>query len=179
MRVYFHYCLPGFSNCYCLAQDKRALIIDPGAMDIELLNMIEKNNLNLDAILLTHSHKHHIGGLETILKVYRTEIYAASEKYATVMLHDGDTVKIGPFSVKASLVPGHSSDSMVFHIENMLFTGDALSAGLKGSTVSAYGEKMQMAALQSKVFSLPEETVIFPGHGPPSTIEVEKRYNIK
>ena len=66
---------------------------------------------------------------------------------------------------------------MVFKIGRMLFTGDALSAGLIGKTASNYGDATELAALRSKLFSLPYDCTVFPGHGPPSSLESERRFN--
>jgi glyoxylase-like metal-dependent hydrolase (beta-lactamase superfamily II) len=186
VRVYFHYCLPGFSNCYCIAPNstqercRETLLIDPGSMDEELLTIIERNNFKLAGILITHNHKRHIRGLKTLLKIYPVTVYMVKplpELESAVTLHDGEELDIGPFKVQTLFIPGHSADSTAYYIENLLFTGDALTAGLAGSTVSSYGAKMQMTALRSKVFSLPDETIVLPGHGPPSTVEAERRFN--
>jgi glyoxylase-like metal-dependent hydrolase (beta-lactamase superfamily II) len=66
---------------------------------------------------------------------------------------------------------------VIYKIEHMLFTGDALNAGLLGTTASSYGAEVQMNALRTKIISLPGNYGIFPGHGPPSTLEAEKRFN--
>jgi glyoxylase-like metal-dependent hydrolase (beta-lactamase superfamily II) len=93
------------------------------------------------------------------------------------MVKDGETFDIGSFHIEAITVPGHSADSAVYKIERLLFTGDALNAGLVGTTVSSYGAEVQMNALRTKIFSLPGNYGIFPGHGPPSALEVERRFN--
>jgi glyoxylase-like metal-dependent hydrolase (beta-lactamase superfamily II) len=65
----------------------------------------------------------------------------------------------------------------VYLIDTMLFTGDVLTAGLVGSTASAYGAATQMNKLRSRLLSLPGDYLVFPGHGPPSTLEAERRFN--
>jgi glyoxylase-like metal-dependent hydrolase (beta-lactamase superfamily II) len=183
VRIFFHYCLPGFTNCYCIAPNKdqprsdEALLIDPGSMDKDLLNLIEQHNFRLRGVLLTHSHEHHTQGLKTLRKIYQVPVYAVKEQIADTMVHDGEQLEVGPFIVRIMLVPGHAADCAAYLIENIIFTGDALTAGLTGSTISPYGAKLQMAALQSKLFSLPDEIVLMPGHGPPSTVESERRFN--
>jgi glyoxylase-like metal-dependent hydrolase (beta-lactamase superfamily II) len=93
------------------------------------------------------------------------------------MVRDGDILSIGTFTVEVISVPGHSADSAVFKIDRMLFTGDALTAGLIGRTISAYGDMIQMTALEGRVLSLPGDYTVFPGHGPPSSLEAERKYN--
>ncbi|GHU78738.1 hypothetical protein FACS189462_3900 [Spirochaetia bacterium] len=194
MKLYFHYCRYGFSNCYVLGTDpaddpaahqdaalREAIIIDPGAMDEAILKSIENNNYKLRGVLITHDHLNHVHGLRTLERIYNTDIYAVNpviREHRTKRLRDGDTVTIGPFKIKVMSVPGHSSDSAIFRIDHLLFTGDALSAGLVGSAPSSYGAAVQMAALRSKILSLPGDFTVLPSHGPPSTLEVERRYNV-
>jgi glyoxylase-like metal-dependent hydrolase (beta-lactamase superfamily II) len=201
MKLFFHYCVQGFSNCYILGSDfpesgeaalpqepgparqetaPQAIIIDPGAMDKGILNFIENNNYTLQGVLITHEHRTHVRGLRTLKRIYSADIYAANHiilEHRTSRVKDGDTLRIGPFTVEVITVPGHSADSAVFKIGRLLFTGDALTAGMVGSTVSSYGATVQMTALRSKIFSLPGDFTVLPGHGPPSTLEAERRFN--
>jgi glyoxylase-like metal-dependent hydrolase (beta-lactamase superfamily II) len=191
MKLFFHYCSFGFSNCYILGTEPDpaapkgrfsgdAIIIDPGNMDETILNFIEHNNYRLRGVLLTHDHPNHVHGLRTLKRIYNVALYAVNRSIMdlkTSMVKDGDAFAIGPFQVEALTVPGHSSDSAIYKIDHMLFTGDALNAGLVGTTASSYGAEVQMNALRTKIFSLPGNYGIFPGHGPPSTLETEKRFN--
>jgi glyoxylase-like metal-dependent hydrolase (beta-lactamase superfamily II) len=202
VKLFYHYCRFGFSNCYILGTDipeeeesgkadsgepsrperapREAVIVDPGEMDKQILRFIENNDYNLRGVLITHDHLNHVRGLGTLKRIYRTEIYAVNpviREHKTNMVRDGDIVAIGSFKFHVISTPGHSSDSAVFMTERMLFTGDSLSAGLVGRTASAYGARVQMTALQSKILSLPGDFVILPSHGPPSTLEAERRYN--
>ena len=192
MRLYFHYCPSGFSNCYILGTDspennpeptdsKEAIIIDPGTMDLEVLNIIEDNNYSLRGVLITHDHSHHIHGLKTIMRIYDTEIFAvnpAVKDLRATLVRDGEIIDIGPFKVEVISIPGHSADSAVYRVDNLLFTGDTLSAGLTGSTASSYAAATQIVALRSKLFSLPGDYTILPGHGPPTSLEAERRFNL-
>ncbi|MDR1949445.1 MAG: MBL fold metallo-hydrolase [Spirochaetaceae bacterium] len=191
MKLFFHYCPFGFSNCYVLGAEKpadeggktgdpMALLVDPGVMDKVILNFIENNNYTLGGVLITHDHRNHVHGLRTLRRIYNTEIYAINHiilDYRTTMVRDGDVFDIGPFSLEVISVPGHSSDSAVFKVERFLFTGDALSAGLVGSTASSYGAAVQTTALRSRIFSLPGDYIVLPGHGPPSSLEAERCFN--
>ncbi|MDR0760208.1 MAG: MBL fold metallo-hydrolase [Treponema sp.] len=194
MKLFFHYCLPGFNNCYILGTDEErtcyktaqgaaqeAIIIDPGVMDEEILNFIEKNEYTLRAVLLTHDHDGHVRGLRTLKRIYTAaEIYAVNpliQDLRVTLIRDGDILDIGPFHIEVISTPGHSSDSTIFKIGNLLFTGDAISAGLVGTTASSYGAAIQMTALRSKILSLPGDFTILPGHGPPTSLEAERRFN--
>lgn len=180
MKLYVHYCSFGFNNCYVMGIDDEAIIIDPGRIDSDILDSIEKNNYRLRAVLVTHDHSTHVYGLRTLERIYRSEIYAVNPMVAdhkTGLVKDGDVLALGPFRVAVISVPGHSADSAVFKIEHLLFTGDALTAALVGSTQSFYGEEVQIAALRNKIFALPGDYVVLPGHGPPSTLEAERRFN--
>ena len=204
MRLYFHYYQGGFSNCYILgtgmsaesednaqnnsqtnaqnsADQDEAIIIDPAIMDPTLLKIIEGNNFTLRGIFITHDHPHHVNGIRAILRIYDTEIYAINPivaGYKSIHVHDEEIVQAGPFKVEVFSIPGHSSDSAVFKVDRHLFTGDAMSAGLLGSTSSSYAATNQNSALRRKILSLPGDYTVLPGHGPPSTLEAERRFNL-
>jgi len=183
MKLFFHYCSFRFNNCYILGGDDNsdAIIVDPGSMDEQILEYIEKNNLNLRAALITHDHSGHVHGLRTLLRIYQLEIFAINRSVLdnrTTPVKDGDRINIGPFAVEVISIPGHSADSVVYRIGNLLFTGDVLTAGLVGSTASAYGAATQISKLRSRLFSLPGDYTVLPGHGPPSTLDAERRYNV-
>ena len=183
MKLFFHYCSFGFSNCYVLGTEgsRDAIIIDPGSMDKQLLEHIEDNDFNPSAVLITHNHLGHVHGLRTLCRIYNSEIYAINRvvlDIKTTPVKDGDKVSIGPFSVGVISIPGHSADSAVYLIDNLLFTGDVLTACMVGSTASAYGAATQMNKLRSRLLSLPGDYVVLPGHGPPSSLEAERRFNV-
>jgi glyoxylase-like metal-dependent hydrolase (beta-lactamase superfamily II) len=189
MKLFFHYCPYGFSNCYVLGEEpsqektpqpRTAIIIDPGNMDEQILEFIENNNYSLRGVLITHDHTNHVHGLHTLSRIYNAEIYAINHivmDIKTNMVKDGEIIEIGPFRIGVISVPGHSSDSAVFRVERLLFTGDTLTAGLLGQTASTYGAAIQMTALRSKILSLPGDFTVLPGHGPPSSLEAERRFN--
>ncbi|HBG36831.1 MAG TPA: MBL fold metallo-hydrolase, partial [Treponema sp.] len=79
MKVYFNLSLEGFSNCYVVTnpEKKAAIIIDPGTVTKEILLQIEREQLNLEAVLITHNHESHLKGLATLRKIYTPKIYAA------------------------------------------------------------------------------------------------------
>jgi len=187
MKLFFYYCSYGFSNCYILGsenedpnQQNTAIIVDPGSMENATLETIENNNFDLKAVLITHDHLPHVRGLRTLKRIYNAEVFAVNQnvlEHKTTLVKDGDELKIAGFPVEVISIPGHSSDSAVYKIDNLLFTGDVLTAGLVGSTASAYGAATQMNKLRSRLLSLPGDYIVLPGHGPPSTLEAERRFN--
>lgn len=184
MRLYFHYCLFGFTNCFVLGTEgsdgREALVIDPGCMDEKIVNFIEKNEYTIRGILVTHDHINHVHGLKTLRKIYDAPVYAVNHdicEHRAIIVHDEEDLQIGPFGVRVLSVPGHSSDSAVYQIGHLLFTGDALSAGLVGRTASSYGTTIQAMAIRKKLFSLPGNYTVLPGHGPPSSLDAERRFN--
>ena len=201
MKLFFHFCPSGFSNCYLLGTDfppaeneqteasltkeaappREAIIIDPGNMDSSVIGLIENNDYTLRAVFITHDHPHHVRGLKTIMKIYDTEIFAinpAIMEYRTTLVKDGDIIDIGSFRTEVISIPGHSADSAIYKIERLLFTGDTLTAGLVGSTASNYASATQASALRKKLLSLPGDYTVLPGHGPPSSLEAERRFNL-
>jgi len=187
VKLFFHFCPSGFSNCFLLGSDspnetsqREAILVDPGNMDSGVLRLIEDNDYSLRGVLITHDHAHHVRGLKTIMKIYDTEIFAINPvimEYRTTLVKDGDIINIGPFKTEVISIPGHSADSAIFKIERFLFTGDALTAGLVGNTASSYASATQASALQKKLFSLPGDYTVLPGHGPPTSLEAERRFN--
>lgn len=180
MKLFFHYCSYGFSNCYILGEGNTAIVVDPGGMDNVILQTIENNDFNPAAVLITHDHVGHVHGLRTLKRIYNSEVFAVNQiimENKTTLVKDGDIINIAGFKAEVISIPGHSSDSVVYRIGALLFTGDVLTAGLVGSTASAYGAATQMNRLRSRLISLPGDYVVLPGHGPPSTLEAERRFN--
>jgi len=183
MKLFFHYCSFGFSNCYILGKEggPESMLVDPGNMDKQILEFIEGNNLYPKAILITHDHPGHVHGIRTLKRIYQSEVFAINRvvrDHKTTPVKDGDRIDIGPFTVEVISIPGHSADSAVYKIDRLLFTGDVLTAGMVGTTASAYGAATQLNTLRSRLFSLPGDYTVLPGHGPPTSLEAERRFNI-
>jgi len=188
MKIFVHYCTYGFSNCYILGTDiddkdapRDAVVVDPGSMETPQLDFIEKNDYKLRGILITHDHLNHVHGLRTLMRIYDARIYAVNpvvQSHKAAVIRDGDVLNLGNITITVITVPGHSPDSAVYRINQTLFTGDTITAGLLGTTISSYGRTKQMDGLRSKVLSLPGNLVILPGHGPPSSLDAERRHNI-
>jgi len=184
MKVFPHFVIVGFSNSYLIASDNGhdhdAVIIDPGIFDSKLLKMIEDNKLYIKKILVTHAHKAHIDGITTLLKIYDAKIYAFRDKileFKTISVKQNKTIECGPLCFKVIETPGHSRDSLVFKIDNYLFTGDILTSGKIGSYVHESARNLILSSIREKLFPFGDETIVFPGHGPPTKLGIERLYN--
>lgn len=183
MTVFFHYSLHGFANVYLVGNDTtmEAAIVDPAAFTLGLLNFIEDKGYVVKAVLITHNHPHHVDGLRTLLRIYDAAVYSSNATIGDVpcrMVRDAEVFTVCGLEVQALSVPGHSADSMAYLFDKIVFTGDALHAGLIGKTMSQYGNKLLKEQLSKKVLSLSDDCLVLPGHGPPSSIGAEKLYNL-
>ena len=183
MTVFFHYSLYGFANVYLVGNDetREAVVVDPAAFTIGLLDFIEGKGYTPKAVLVTHSHAHHVDGLRTLLRIYDAEVYSSNAMIGEVKcrtVRDAERFVACGLEVEALSVPGHSPDSIVYRIEKLFFTGDALHAGLVGKTASQYGSRLLKEQLSRKVLNQDDDCIVLPGHGPPSTIGAEKLYNL-
>jgi glyoxylase-like metal-dependent hydrolase (beta-lactamase superfamily II) len=183
VTVFFHYSLYGCANVYLVGNDqtKEAIIVDPASFTVGLLKFIEDRGFDITSVLLTHNHQHHINGLRTLLKIYDATVYSSNtmiEAPSCQLIHDGEIFQAGGITVEALSVPGHSADSMAFRIGKLVFTGDCLHAGLIGKTLSQYGLSLLKEQLGLKILSLPDDCILLPGHGPPSSVGIEKLYNV-
>ncbi len=185
MKIYFHLTLEGFTNCYVVVNDDpnvmEALIVDPGKISNEIIDQIENGGYKLTAVLITHNHTNHVRGLSTLDKIYSPTVYAADYEIAkshSVVLHGDGTFTAAGLEIKYYSVPGHTPDSMVYKIGDVIFTGDTLTSGIIGETTSQYSKKMLSSKIQEKIFSQTDRTVIMPGHGPPTTVLAEKQFNL-
>lgn len=191
-------------NCYFLVgeHERATIIFDPGAEAEEIINVIETNNLNPFAIVLTHSHYDHIGALNEIRNTYRVPVYQSSlekewwtdpnlngsghnpsvedviiEKPADFYLDQTGACQIGEFTFELQHIPGHSPGSLVFIFKDKGFAivGDVIFQGSVGRTdFPGYGNhETLIEGINKYIVPLPGETVLFPGHGDPTTVQEE------
>lgn len=182
MRLFPHFSVVGFSNSYLLgpSSGEDAVLIDPGTFDTHLLQLIEGNGLYIRSILVTHAHTAHIDGIRTLLKVYESSIYSYRSSVAghpATAVRNGDVISLGELVFRVYETPGHSSDSVVFHMDRYLFTGDTLAAGSIGTTNDGYARGLELASIRKKILTLDDSVLIFPGHGPPSRVGIERQHN--
>jgi len=182
MKIYHHLDFAKLTNCYLVVNEvtKQALIIDPCKISNALIAQIERENYDLVAVLITHKHSNHYRGLKTLRKIYDFYVYAADNELANGMtiLKDEGVKKIAGLDVEYFSLPGHSADSIVYKINNVLFTGDVIFAGTIGSSSCAYTKRHLCNGIMSKIFTMNDDTVIMPGHGPMTSVGVEKQFNL-
>lgn len=183
MKIYCHVNPQGFSNTYIITNEKskEAIIIDPGQMNEEIIAQIESNGLKFTSVLITHNHPSHVNGLKTMLKIYSPKIYGADWEIAgkeTIVLNGDGKMRLAGMTVHYMTLPGHTADSMIYKIGNVLFTGDTISAGEIGSTNSSYSSHILRRNINEKILSQQENTVIMPGHGPPTSVVAERNFNM-
>ncbi len=183
MKIYKHYSIYGFSNSYTVVNEetRSAIVVDPAEVTVDMIEQIEEKSYTLDAVLVTHNHIHHCRGLKTLMRIYSPRIYASNAKifnFPCCKVRDREVFEEGGLSIQAIAMPGHSQDSMIFAIDSSLFTGDAIHAGILGKTTSAFNARSLNERLMTRLAHLPDDSLIFPGHGPPTTLGTEKKFNI-
>ncbi len=170
------------ANSYlaCCEESREALLVDVPAWEPRMAAYAELLGVRIRAIFITHAHFDHVDGLPEALRSLDAEIYAGCAKVAgcraTVLRH-GDTLRVGPMEARVLATPGHTPESLCLALPGMVFTGDALFAGSVGGTGSPEAHQQEIAGIRAHVFSLPEDWLVHPGHGPSSTIGIERRHN--
>ena len=189
---------PFETNSYLLIENNNCLLIDPtfGSYDFFISN-IEKNNLTPLAIILTHSHIDHIADVAKIKKHLKIKVYVHPLDQKNLinpgsdglpfwekiegcspdeLIYDGQEINLQEFSFTVLHTPGHSFGSCCFYFkqEDYLFSGDTLFQGTYGNISFPTSEPKKMKTSLHRLSTLPKETVVFPGHGLPTTIEEEK-----
>jgi glyoxylase-like metal-dependent hydrolase (beta-lactamase superfamily II) len=172
----------GFCNTYLVASKKygEALLIDPGHVDLELINLIESNNYKLKHVLLTHRHLSHREGLGTLHKIYDISVHGSSFSsydFAYQAVEDRQILNLCDMEIEVIHVPGHSLDSMVYKIDHALFTGDTLMCGRIGSTPGYREQTLLINSINQRLMGLDENSLIFPGHGTATKIRIERMFN--
>ncbi len=170
------------SNAFLVACEttRKALLVDAGAFEPAIAEFVDEHGLTLETVFITHGHYDHTDGLDGLVARYRPRIVArqtpCAGHTADVVGH-GDTVSVGNLKGTVLATPGHTPDMVCLHFDGMVFTGDALFAGSVGGTSGATAEQQQLDAIRKHIFTLPLETEIHTGHGPSSTVSIEKQFN--
>jgi glyoxylase-like metal-dependent hydrolase (beta-lactamase superfamily II) len=182
------------TNCYVASsqQTKDAVIIDPGfdfsSEAQQIIDYIEQGELKVKLIVNTHGHSDHINGDSILQEKYNVPICihkydAASleglekEKFPNILLEDGSLIGFGDESLKVLHTPGHTPGSVCLIGERLVFTGDTLFAGGIGRTDFPGGSVSEMQRSLQKLMLLPDNFLIYPGHGAASIMGEEKRVN--
>ena len=186
--------------CYIVINnDKECSIIDPGEDVDKIAEVIKAQNLKPKYILITHSHFDHVGGLTELKNMYSDAIIychdICSERMqspqlnlgqmlgvivktppADKILEDNDNIDFGNLSIKCLYLPGHAPGHMVYYISELkcVFSGDTLFNGSLGRTDFEGCSYSDLAAgIKKQLLTLPGDTVVYPGHGPSTTIKTE------
>lgn len=173
------------ANSYvaCDGFSGEAWLIDVGEMSERLVHWVIETGVRLTGIFITHSHYDHNGGVAAYserfpdVKVYGGSLACAGDR--TIVVQGGEQLAVGETAMKVIALPGHTSDHLALYSpqDRVLFSGDALFAGSVGGTPSEAAKRDLITIIKEKVLSLPDGTVIYPGHGPPTTIGIERRGN--
>lgn len=212
---FIHITIPvGLLQCNCAIigdpVTREALVVDPGDEVSRILELLGRHKLTVTAIVSTHAHIDHVGGLSKLHKftgapvlMHREDLplYKAMEMQAAFLgvptpevtgvdhlLKEGDTLNWGSFEARVIHTPGHTPGSVCLFIPQnadkimlptpQLLAGDTLFAGSIGRT-DLWGGSMEnmMSSLRSKLMELPDETIVYPGHGPITSIGKERDSN--
>lgn len=194
------------TNCYVLRAGETAkdcLIIDTGLEAGELVGFLQRHNLKPVAVVLTHGHADHIAGLIELrrrfqnIKVYIHKLDAGmltgekdnlssmagmsfSSEPPDFALEQGDTINQANIRLDVLHTPGHTPGGICLYSkdEGIVFVGDTLFADSVGRTDMPGGSNTQLIkGIKQKLLTLPGETIVYPGHGPKTTIAMEKENN--
>ena len=189
------------TNCYIIADEssKEAIVIDPAGEPEKIIEMINILQVKVKYIYLTHCHGDHIGGVNRIKRVLggkilihrlesehlnNTEVNLLDyiginviELEADSIVDDDDLIHIGDLELKVLHTPGHTNGSSCLYCESekLVFSGDTLFRGTWGRTDLPTGSMEEiMDSINNKLINLPEETIVYPGHGKTTMIREEK-----
>lgn len=192
------------TNCYIVYREdtKKAVIVDPADNGAYLLNKFRELKIVPEAILLTHGHFDHILAVEDIRRAFRCEVYAHMDEerilkdsslnlsgtlgteqmglIADYLLRDNEVLHLLDCDWRVIATPGHTAGSVCYYIESedVLFSGDTLFAESLGRTDLPTGNVSDIIrSITKRLFVLPEDTMVYPGHGEQTTIGHEKSYN--
>lgn len=188
-------------NMYILIDEetKKCAIVDPGGATDKVFSYLKNNGLDLEYILLTHGHGDHIGCVPELKEATNAQIIAhkdeqeilldkkknlsysmrcgATEFEADRYVEEKESVKIGDLKLTFLHTPGHTKGCMCIKVLNHMFTGDTLFAGSMGRTDLYSGDNKQMEKTLKRLSNQEDNIIIYPGHGPNSTMGIEKATN--
>jgi glyoxylase-like metal-dependent hydrolase (beta-lactamase superfamily II) len=193
---------PLAANAYIVwhAATGKAAVVDPGDEGEEILRGVTDRGLTLDKILITHGHFDHVGGVRFLKERTGAAVYIHRDEVARMraaprqgamfglgvseppapdaLVGEGDVVTLADQEFRVLHTPGHTPGHVAFVCGRLAFVGDLIFAGSIGRTDLPGGSHADLLrAVREKIFTLPDETILFPGHGPATTVGEEKRTN--
>jgi len=194
---------PFASNCYIVGSEakKEGLVIDPGGDSKQILKEIKNLSLDIKLIVLTHAHIDHAGALKEVKETTEAgvaihvddakslrmlghslsapiRLFYPAPPSADRLLEEGDSIDIGDLHFKVMHTPGHTPGGICLLGEGLVFTGDTLFNQSIGRTDLPGGSHSKlMKGIHSKLMALPDNIIVYPGHGPETTIGDERRSN--
>ncbi len=171
-------------NCYVItcAETGESVVLDPGDDAPKILQQLER--LKVRWICVTHGHSGHVGAKEAVKSATgaSTAMHLADAtayvKSADHYLSDGEQLPFGKFSLEVIATPGHSAGGLSYKVGNHLFTGDTLLPGGVGRVdIPGASPQQLFLSLHGRLLILPDNTVVYPGHGPNTTIGAERLSN--
>lgn len=189
---------PFYMNCYVLEDEGHAVVIDPGEATKELIDAVQ--GLKVDMVLNTHCHIDHVGGNQALVTLTGAPLVCHKDDLPLLknvemqgqmfgvpvtpsplpdrFIEEGDIITLGSSELKVLHTPGHAPGHVVLLGEGFVIGGDVLFAGSIGRTDLPGGDHNQLlASIRDKLLPLPDETKVYCGHGPSTTIGVERRSN--
>jgi hydroxyacylglutathione hydrolase len=195
---------PFQENCYVIGDEETGVgaVVDPGDEAARIALTVEQTGLEIGHILITHAHIDHVGAVAALADEYACPVLMHAEaepmlnqlptqammmglrfgKVPTIDRHieDDEVLEIGGLRLKSLYTPGHAPGHLAFHVEGegLVLSGDAVFAGSVGRT-DLFGGDMEvlLRSINEKLLTLPDETRVYPGHGPETTIGNERSYN--
>jgi hydroxyacylglutathione hydrolase len=168
-------------NTYMIgcSQTREVFLIDAGSDSPLYDHFLQENNARLTGILLTHFHWDHDQALDEIVSRFDVPVYSMTGNTPNgKQVTEGDSLPIGNLKNRLCITTGHTPDSLTLVVMNRIaFVGDAIFAGSIGGTPSEEKKQELKSHIRNKIFTLPDDTLLCSGHGPLTTVGIEKQWN--